>query len=545
VCPYWKATSFVSFWREAKEDPESLGPFALHIMSSKQPVRPSSSSNHPPSSRSGSEYAQQAPKVRQANDLRESDDRIVPSITGNSGGGKAGKLSRESGSTLFTLSGEVAVLKRLDRISQRAESHPEETFNNLLTLITLDMLHMAFHRLKEDKSPGLDGQSVGDYRMNLGPNLQDLLQRIHRGSYRPQPSLRREILKENGKTRPLGLACVEDKIVQRTLVMVLERIYEVDFYDNSYGYRPGKSCHQALGEMGKAISTRRVNWVSDADIQGFFDNVDHQHLLAFLNQRIADPRLLKLIEKFLDAGVMIEGRFHETDEGIAQGSVLSPLLANVYLHYVLDQWFEEVVKKHIDGEAHLFRFADDFICCFQYADDAKRYQSTLGKRLGRFGLSLAPEKTKLIRFGRFAARDSREMGEGVPKTFDFLGFTHCCGLSRAGKFKLKRKTSKKKFRAKLQAMTAWLKRHLTTPAATVWEVVQLKLRGHYQYYGINDNWPWLMKFRTATKFLLFRWLRRRSQTGKQAWTWASFYRWLDIMPLSNPVKLTDLIAAYR
>ncbi len=205
----------------------------------------------------------------------------------------------------------------------------------------------------------------------------------------------------------------------------------------------------------------------------------------------------------------------------------------------------EVPVRFREGLGVKFPRATRLICCFQYADDAKRYQSTLGKRLGRFGLSLAPEKTKLIRFGRFATRDSREMGEGAPKTFDFLGFTHCCGLSRAGKFKLKRKTSKKKFRAKLQAMTAWLKRHLTTPAATVWEVVQLKLRGHYQYYGINDNWPWLMKFRTATKFLLFRWLRRRSQTGKQAWTWASFYRWLDIMPLSNPVKLTDLIAAYR
>lgn len=514
-------------------------------MSTRQPVRPSDSSNHPPSSRTDSEYAQQAPKVRQANDLRESDDRIVPSRTGNSGGGKAVKLSRDSGSTLFTLSGEVAVQKRLDRISQRAESHPEESFNNLLTLITLDMLHMAFSRLKEDKSPGLDGQSVGDYRENLEPNLQDLLQRIHRGSYRPQPSLRRDIPKENGKTRPLGLACVEDKIVQRTLAMILERIYEVDFYDNSYGYRPGKSCHQALGELGKVIATRRVNWISDADIQGFFDNVDHQHLMAFLSQRIADPRLLKLIKKFLDAGIMIDGRFQETDEGIAQGSVLSPLLANVYLHYVLDQWFDEVVKKHVKGEAYLFRFADDFICCFQYADDAKRYQSTLGKRLGRFGLSLAPEKTKLIRFGRFAARDSREMGEGAPKTFDFLGFTHYCGLSRAGKFKLKRKTSKKKFRAKLHAMSDWLKQHLTTPTAIVWDKVQLKLRGHYQYYGINDNWSWLLQFRTATTYLLFRWLRRRSQTGKQAWTWESFYRWLEIKPLINPVKITDLIAAYR
>ena len=508
-------------------------------------MRPSSSSNPPTSSRSGSEYAQQAPKARQANDLRESDDRIVPLISGNAEGGKAVKLSRDSGSTLFTLSGEIAVIKRLERISQRAEGYPEEKFNNLLTLISLDMLDMAFSRLKSDKSPGIDGQSVGDYGANLEGNLQDLLQRLHRGSYRPKPSLRKEIPKENGKVRPLGMACVEDKIVQRTLVMILERIYEVDFYDNSYGYRPGKSCHQALGELGKVIATRKVNWISDADIQGFFDNVSHEHLMMFLRQRIADPRLLRLIQKFLEAGVMIDGRFHETEEGVAQGSVLSPLLANVYLHYVLDEWFEDVVKKHIDGEAYLFRFADDFISCFQHADDARRYQSTLVKRLGRFGLSLAPEKTKLIRFGRFAARDTSEMGEGAPKTFDFLGFTHYCGLSRAGKFKLKRRTSKKKFRAKLQAMSDWLRGHLTTPLSNVWETVQRKLQGHYQYYGINDNWPWLLKFRTATKYMMLRWLRRRSQTGKTAWTWENFYRWLDRAPLANPVKLTDLIAAYR
>ena len=514
-------------------------------MSSMQPVRPSSSSVRPTTSRSGSEYAQQAPKARQANDLRESDDRIVPVISGNAEGGKAVKLSRESSSTLFTLSGEVAVIKRLERISQRAESHTEERFNNLLTLITLDFLHMAFSRLKKGKSPGVDGQTMDDYEANLELNLQDLLSRLHRGSYQPKPSLRQEIPKENGKTRALGMSCVEDKIVQRSLVMILERIYEVDFYDTSYGYRPGKSCHQALGELGKVIATRKVNWISDADIKGFFDNVNHQQLVELLSKRIADPRLLSLIQKFLDAGVMIDGRFEDTDEGVAQGSVLSPLLANVYLHYVLDQWFEEVVKTHIAGECYLFRFADDFISCFQHADDAKRFQSTLVKRLGRFGLSLAPEKTKLIRFGRFAARDAKEMGEGAPKTFDFLGFTHYCGLGRAGKFKLKRRTSKKKFRAKVQAMSDWLRGNLTTPLAVVWASLQSKLHGHYQYYGINDNWPWLLKFRTEVKWRLFRWLRRRSQTGKTAWTWENFYRWLDRMPLASPKKLTDLIAAYR
>ena len=235
------------------------------------------------------------------------------------------------------------------------------------------------------------------------------------------------------------------------------------------------------------IATCRVNRISDADGQGFFGNVDHKHLMELLSKRIADPRLLRLIQRFLSAGVMIDGGFHETDEGVVQGSMLSPLLANVYLHYVLDQWFEEVVKHHIKGEAYLFRFADDFICCFQHADDAKRFQSTLVKRMGRFGLSLAPEETKLIRFGRFATRDSKELGDGAPKTFDFLGFTHYCGLRCAGKFRLNRRTSKMKFQAKVQAMSDWLRGHLTTPRSVVWESEQRKLQGHYQYYWINDN----------------------------------------------------------
>ena len=484
--------------------------------------------------------------------LWESDDRIVPlksadqadgSKLGNSSAGKAVKLTRDPDRATAVHRDGAPLITRLDRITQVAERDSAATFNNLYTMVDYELLYEAFCKLKRDKAPGVDGVTVDQYGDRLIENLRALETRLHRQSYRPQPSLRRDIPKGNGKTRPLGIACVEDKIVQRAVVMVLERIYEVDFISTSYGFRPNRSCHQALSVLGQIIATKRVNWISDADIKGFFDNVSHERLLELLKQRIADPRLLWLIERVLKAGVMIEGQRVDTDGGVAQGSVLSPLLANVYLHYVLDQWFERDVKPRLKGESHIVRYADDFICAFENETDARRFQEVLRKRLARFSLELAEEKTKLIRFGRFAARDNQRAGEGAAQTFDFLGFTHYCGRSREGKFKLKRMTSKKKFQAKVQGLKDWFRENLTTPITEVWQTLNAKLSGHYQYYNVNDNWRGVLKYREAARLLGLRWIRRRSQTATMSWP--NYYAYLARHPLAIPGRITDLIAMTR
>jgi group II intron reverse transcriptase/maturase len=469
--------------------------------------------------------------------------QVVETKLSNVSEGKAGRPSRDLDESTSKPSVGIGFRARLDRITQRAQRDRTATFNNLYTLLTYELLYDAFCQLKPGKAPGVDGQTLEDYRANVIDNLRSLETRLHRQTYQPQPSLRRMIPKGNGKFRPLGISCIEDKIVQRAVVAILERIYEVDFIDSSYGFRPKRSCHQALSHLGDVITCQRVNFISDADIKGFFDNVNLGQLIELLQKRIADPRMLQLIEKFLHAGVMIEGKREATDLGVPQGSSLSPLLANVYLHYVLDDWFENTVRHHLRGAATIVRYADDFICTFEYESDARRFQEALGKRLGRYGLELAEEKTKLIRFGRFARRDSQRLGEESPSTFDFLGFTHYCGHSRAGKFKLKRRTAKKKFRQKIVAMKDWFRANLTTPMGEVWPVLNAKLQGHYQYYHVNDNWEYVYKFREVVRRLGLRWLRRRSQKGQISR--ATYAERLEHYPLAVPGRITDLIAMAR
>lgn len=431
---------------------------------------------------------------------------------------------------------------RLARIRRKARTHPKEVFTNLFHHLGEELLEVSFGELESGKAPGVDGVSKDEYGKNLRAKVRELVQRLQRGKYRPLPSRRREIPKGDGRTRPLGIPALEDKLVQRGLTAVLSAVYEEDFYDFSYGFRLERSCHDALKELSRNIGTKKVNWVVEADIKGFFDNVDHEWLLAMVAHRVKDPRVLRLIRRFLKAGVMVKGKHLDTERGTPQGGVISPLLANVYLHYALDDWFAKVVKRYCSGEAYLVRYADDFVACFEYQQDALRFHTALAERLRKFKLEVEPSKTKILEFGRLAKRHARWRGETKVPTFDFLGFTHYCGTSRSGRFKLKWRTAKKRFRAKVRAIKEWIRAHLTWPLRQLWAMVNRKLEGHYQYFGVSDNWVWLELFRRATMKLLLKLLNRRSQ--RRSFTYAGFLAYVDRYPLARPRRLVNLNSAF-
>jgi RNA-directed DNA polymerase len=331
--------------------------------------------------------------------------------------------------------------------------------------------------------------------------------------------------------RPLGIPAYEDKLVQVTMARILNAIYEQDFLGCSYGFRPGRGCHDALKALNAIIENRPINYIVDADIKGFFDNVDHKWMMECLKLRIADPNMLRLIARFLKAGIVEAGVSYGTPEGTPQGGVVSPILANVYLHYVLDVWFYSTVRKHCKGEAHMVRYADDFVCCFQYEEDARWFYNALQSRLKKFNLEIAEEKSQIITFGRQAEARSRAGGK-KPKTFDFLGFTHYCSRSKRGKFRVKRKTSSKKYRASILRCKEWLKKHRNMPAPYIWWLIRPKLWGNYRYYGITDNAPMLYKFLYEVEKLLFKWLNRRSQ--RKSFDWEKFRLFLKKFPLPTP-----------
>jgi group II intron reverse transcriptase/maturase len=399
------------------------------------------------------------------------------------------------------------------------------------------MLQDSYFELKRMAAPGVDGVTWHDYGQDLEDRIDDLHGRVHRGAYRAQPSKRAWIPKADGRQRPLGIAALEDKIVQQAVKIVLEQIYEEDFLGFSYGFRPWRSCHNALDALYVGIEHRKVNWVLDADIRGFFDNIDHEWLLRFLRHRIADKRILRLIRKWLTAGVSEDGQWTRTTVGTPQGSVISPLLANVFLHYVLDLWANRWRDRHARGSVIIVRYADDFVMGFQSQVDAERFLRELRERMEQFGLQLHPEKTRLVEFGRYGAERREKRGEGKPETFNFLGFTHCCGTTRKGAFTIKRKSIAKRLRAKLQEIKQQLKFRMHSKVKEVGSWLNSVVRGWLNYHAVPGNIDCLDDFHTQVERLWLRILRRRSQKGR-SWSWKRFQRlarrWLPKAQILHP-----------
>lgn len=424
---------------------------------------------------------------------------------------------------------------QLTRIAELAKANHDMAFTSLAHLLNEDNLKQCHHELPSGKSTGVKGVTKEDYGKDLDENIAALVVRMKKKAYRPVPVKRTYINKPGTKKkRPLGLPDHEDKIVQRGVSKILNAIYENDFLDSSFGFRPNRSCHDALKILNVYIEERRTNFIVDADIKGFFDNVDHEWMMEFLKHRINDPNLLRIIARFLKGGYMEEGKFFKTDKGTPQGGVISPILANVYLHYVLDLWFEKVVRKQCDGQAYMVRYADDFVCCFQLRSDAENFYSALFKRLQRFNLEVAEDKTKIISFGRFADKndDGKGNGGGKPSTFDFLGFTHYCSKSKHGRFRVKRKSSRKKVKAKLKEHKEWLKSHRTMDIKFIMARISRSLVGYYNYYCITDNSPAVKSFLHQVRRLLFKWMNRRSQ--RKSFSWDKFILFLRKYPLPQP-----------
>jgi RNA-directed DNA polymerase len=410
-----------------------------------------------------------------------------------------------------------SVFPGLDRVRERARAEKKERFTALLHHVDIDLLRAAFFWLKRDAAPGVDGRTWRQYEGNLEAWLVDLHARVHRGAYRALPSRRKFIPKEDGGERPLGVASLEDKIVQRAVVEVFNAICEEDFLGFSYGFRPERSPHDALDALVVGIDRTRVNWVLDVDIRSFFDTVSHEWLIRFIEHRVGDPRMVRLIRKWLKAGVMEDGRWSASESGTPQGAVISPLLANIYLHYVFDLWAERWRHHQAHGNVILVRYADDIVAGFEHQDDAERFLTELRERVEKFALSLHPEKTRLIEFGRHAAEDRALRGLGKPETFNFLGFTHICGRSRRGGFLLQRKTRRDRMRAKLRAVKAELKRRRHEPIPQQGQWLAQVVRGYFAYHAVPTNYPRLAAFRVHVVLLWRRSLRRRSQRDWTSW----------------------------
>lgn len=465
--------------------------------------------------------------------LWESDQSIVVRKQGNACGAKGlAVMDRGGRDTSSTHRGGQRKSTELLSLSVRARGNPRMRFTSLAHYLTVDFLRECFRELKRNKASGVDGVTVEEYEVSLEENLKDLVERLKRKCYRPKPVRRVYIPKPKGGKRPLGIPAVEDKIVQIGLKKILEAIFEVDFLDVSFGFRPGRSSHQALDILDNAVMTKPVSYIVDMDIEKFFDTVDHKWLMRFLEVRIVDPNILRLVGRFSRTGVMEEGKYYQLDRGTPQGGILSPLLANIYLHYCLDIWFEKRMKRQLRGYARLIRYADDFVVCFQEAGEAEAFGRFLRERLGKFGLAVSDEKSRIIPFGRhpyYLAREHRrKLG-----TFDFLGFTHYCTKTRKGYFRLGRKTAKERLRQRLKETNQWLKgiRNMKR-LGEWWETLKLRLIGHYHYYGISGNMCELKAYYVQAVKLAYKWINRRSQ--KRSYNWVQFQKFLKYNPLPRP-----------
>ena len=435
----------------------------------------------------------------------------------------------------------VKELLGIQRNIKKAEK-TDKKVQNLASYLNVDTLRAIHKAMDKEKAYGIDEVTKSEYERNLEENLENLVKRMKKGSYQPHPSRRVYIPKDgNGKMRPLGISCYEDKLVEKAIELILMQVYEPKFYDESYGFRPGRSCHMAIRKAVENIQYHKTSYVVEADIRSFFDTVDHEWLMKMLEHDIADRKLLDIIGKFLKAGVMEKGKYLESDRGTPQGNGASPVLANIYLHYVLDNWFDVIVKRQCKGEAYLIRYADDFICTFQYKREAEVFRQRLEGRFRKYGLELAGEKTKVVQFGRFAEGDRKKKGLGKPETFDWLGFTFYCSTNSTGSFfRCKVRTSRKKLRAKIKIMREWIKYNRNMPLKQLFEKVNMKLRGHYQYYGVTDNYVEMLIYRNQTMKQLFYWMNRRSD--KRSYTWETFNGGLlRTFPLLKPRISVSLI----
>lgn len=465
------------------------------------------------------------------NSAGESDEWVVPTKcpnkeaheegTGVTAEGVEGSRSTKRNTEedrMHRTQGRESVSQGLGGVREAARKDKKQKFTALLHHITAKQLRDSYYALRKQAAPGVDEVTWRDYGEGLEERVKNLHAQVHSGAYRAQPSKRAYIPKADGRQRPLGIAALEDKIVQQAVVTVLNQIYEEDFLEFSYGFRPERSQHDALDALTVGLKRRKVNWILDADIRGFFDNMNHEWMMRFVEYRIADPRILRLIQKWLKAGVSEDGQWQESKVGTPQGAVISPLLANLYLHYVFDLWVNQWREKKAQGDMDMFRYADDIVLGFQYRGEAEAFLEQLRERMREFGLELHPEKTRLIEFGRFAEANRKRRGEGPPETFDFLGFTHSCGKTwRGGWFKVQRRTIKKRLRSKMQEIGQKLRKRIHEKVTATGEWLRSVVRGYFNYHAVPGNFEALRTFRREVMRLWLRTLRRRTQRHRITW----------------------------